>query len=587
MNNHWTVWQPDPESIAGLANRIGCPELVARLLLIRGFHEAEAARRFLQPSLKDIRSPFTIKGMEAAVQRIYSAIVHREKLLIFSDYDVDGITSAAVLFLFLKETGADVTYYIPHRIKEGYGLRKQHIRQFADANQVNLIITADCGSSSVEAIDEANEVGIDVIVTDHHHLPPQLPKALAVLNPKRLDCASEFSHLAGVGIAFMLTICLRTHLRQHAFWHNRAEPNLRQLCDLVALGTIADAVPLIRENRIFTAFGINQIQSGNNRTGIASLLKISNSSYRHVTVEDIAFRIVPRLNAAGRMQDAKIAVDLLTIADSSRAADLAEILDHLNDKRKAAETDILADIERYLADHPEDLTEAALVLHDARWHEGVLGIVASRLVDRYHRPVVLLAVRDGIAKGSARSVAGINLYECLRECAAWLDTFGGHAAAAGLRTKSELLEKFKHGLLAVVQRYRQNVPEVTDYHIDAELNLEDICEAMMTSLDQLKPFGQGNPEPLFMTRDVTVAQSQLVGQHHRRMLLQPSHGRQVKPIPAIQFNVDPFEKPPRRLSTVAFHLRWNYWQNSRRLQLVVKDTEAAGIEAVQPTAIKT
>ena len=579
MNNHWTILQPDPESITRLADRIGCSQLVARLLLIRDLHSVVEARDFLHPSLKDIRSPFALKGMHAAVKRIYSAIVNKEKMLIFSDYDADGITSAAVLYIFLRDTGADVTYYIPHRIKEGYGLRKQHIHQLAEDNEVRLIITADCGSTSNDAIDEANAVGIDVIITDHHHLPPTLPKALAVLNPKRLDCTSDFSHLAGVGIAFMLTICLRTHLRQQAFWKNRVEPNLKQLCDLVALGTIADAVPLTRENRIFAAFGIKRIQSGRNRSGITSLLKISNSHHRHITSEDIAFQIVPRLNAAGRMQHAKIAVDLLTMSDTRRAADLAEKLNRLNEKRKATENDILADIDRYLSGHPEELTTDALVLHNSHWHEGVLGIVASRLVERYRRPVVLLAVRDGVAKGSARSVPEINLFDCLSECAAWLDRFGGHAAAAGLLTKPELLGDFKDGLMAVLKRRRRQATIMTDLCIDAELKLEDINEAIMTALDQLKPFGRGNPEPLFMVRNVAVVQSQLVGKYHRRMLLQPSHESSGIPIAAIEFNVDPDGAPPRKLSSVAFHLRWNHWQNKRRLQLVVKDTEAAIIES--------
>ncbi|NNK85055.1 MAG: single-stranded-DNA-specific exonuclease RecJ, partial [Desulfobacterales bacterium] len=312
MKKDWKILQPDAPSVKNLCDSLECDPVTATLLINRKIDTPESALKFLNPSFNDIRSPFSIKDMDIAVRRIYKAIKDSEKILIFGDYDVDGITSTSILFNFLQNTGADTHYYIPHRTKEGYSLQVTHISDYAIPNKFDLIITVDCGASSHEAVKTAQNAGIDVIITDHHIIPVKIPPAYAVVNPKRHDCKVGFDNLAGVGVVFVLIICLRKYLREMHLWQDRPEPNLKNLCDLVALGTLADSVPLVDENRIFTAAGINIIKTGNNRPGIEALLKIGHIKTSYINSEDIAFKLVPRLNASGRMEHGKLSVEILT-----------------------------------------------------------------------------------------------------------------------------------------------------------------------------------------------------------------------------------------------------------------------------------
>ncbi|MDP4858314.1 MAG: DHHA1 domain-containing protein, partial [Desulfobacterales bacterium] len=411
--------------------------------------------------------------------------------------------------------------------------------------------------------------GIDVVVTDHHRVSDTLPSAVAVVNPKRPDCTAGFEHLAGVGVAMALLICLRKHLRERGAWHTRSEPNLKALCDLVALGTIADAVPLVDENRIFVTAGIEVIRSGRSRTGVIGILDNCRLSCRDVDAEDLAFKIVPRLNAAGRMDHALLAARLLLTENRATAKGIADSLDELNNRRKDTERQILQQIGQYLKDHPQELNRRALVLSHEGWHEGVLGIVASRLVERHYRPVVLISTREGIGKGSARSILGFNLYRGLTACADQLENFGGHGMAAGLGIRTENISAFKAAFEQAAATASVDIDPAPEIRIDCVLDFERITDQLIDEIDALQPFGSGNSQPLFMAGDVQVMHSQIVGARHRRMrLTQSGTGRSF---PAIQFNVDPSQALPERLKKIAFHLQWNRWNGGKSAQMVIEE----------------
>lgn len=531
--------------------------------------EKEAAE-FLNVSLNNLSSPFDLKDMEAAVERIYRAIAAREKILLFGDYDVDGITSTAILLVFFERIGADITAYIPHRLKEGYGLKAFHITHLARLNKIDLIITADCGSTNFEAAAKARDIGIDVIITDHHNIGEKIPAALAVINPKRHDCTAGLEKLAGVGVAFTLIICLRKFLRDKNFWKDQSEPNLKAFCDLVALGTIADMVPLIQENRIFSKTGL-EIINANCRTGIKALLHAAGVEEQAADEQDIAFRLAPRLNAAGRMEHASIAVDLLTTTDIQRAEQIAQSLNGYNEQRRKLENKSIQDIERILTKKPQILEQKTMVLWNRQWHEGVLGIVASRMVEKYYRPVILIAVKDQICKGSARSIPGVDLYERLSACSDVLEKFGGHEMAAGLSITAENLELFQKRFEDSISRMVEPDDLIPTLTIDQELNFSDISEGLIDEIESLAPFGSGNPEPIFMAANVKVASSKIVGSNHRRMVLSQPLNSEGRIFNAIHFNIDTGRPLKNSFDKIAFKLRWNRWKGTKTAQLVIED----------------
>jgi len=479
------------------------------------------------------------------------------------------VTSTALLMEFLRHTGADVSYYIPHRTKEGYGLQKSHITGIAVPAGINLIITVDCGSSSHEAVKAALDAGIETVITDHHMVPEKLPDAIAVINPKRSDCASGFYDLAGVGVAFSLVICLRKYLRDMHFWESHPEPNLKNLCDLIALGTVADMVPLTGENRIFTKTGLDLINSGS-RTGISALIKESGSNKYPFDSEEIAFRLAPRINALGRIDHAKEAVELLLTDDPGIAGKIARQMNMMNTKRQNIERKILDDILEYIDNNPDALEHQSIVLSDQSWHQGVLGIVASKMVEKFHRPVVLFAEKDGVAKGSGRSIPSFNLYEGLKACSKILEGFGGHSMAAGLSIKIDNLVFFKKEFEKTV--IKMSLPEgsLPFVSIDHELGFNDIDANLVDGIESLKPFGAGNPEPVFLARNVTVVSSEIVGENHRRMLLRQSPGKEEKIYNAIHFNAGPDLKENIYFEEMAFRLRWNRWNGNKSIQLVIE-----------------
>ena len=581
MKKQWQILQPDQESVQKICALVKCNPIIATILVNRNIISPAEALNFLKPSLNNIRPPFSIKDMEAAVRRIVAAIAGNEKILIFGDYDVDGITATTILFKFLRYTEADVSYYIPHRIKEGYGLQINHILDYALPKKINLIITADCGSSSHAALQAAQNAGIDVIVTDHHKTSDNPPPAVAFLNPNRPDCPSGFNHLAGVGVAFYLLISLRKSLRDTHFWHNRPEPNLKNICDLVALGTVADMVPLVDENRILTKTGLDLINSGHqtlpySQAGIKALIETSGIKNRYLDTYDIAFKLAPRLNAAGRIAHAATAVELLTTEDMETGKQLAGTLNKMNSARQEIEKNILEEILAHLAKNPRRLQQSTLVLSDqeshTEWHEGVLGIVAARLVKKYFRPVALIKIKDGIGKGSARSIPGCDLYDGLLACANDLESFGGHSMAAGLKIKAENLDIFQKNFeKAVLQITKPKDFEPTIF-IDYELDFDEISDELIDQLESLKPFGTANPEPLFMARKIEVLSSKIVGENHRQMLLRQAFGKVNKTISAIHFNIDTGMPLKENFDWIIFRIGWNRWNNTKTAQIVIEDT---------------
>ncbi|MBW2604498.1 MAG: single-stranded-DNA-specific exonuclease RecJ [Deltaproteobacteria bacterium] len=571
MKKEWQILQPDIHSVEKLCGILKCHPAVGSILVNRNITSAEDVSNFFNTSLNQLSPPFSIKDMDAAVDRILEAIERKEKILIFGDYDVDGITATTILLEFLRLVDADVSYYIPHRIAEGFGLKKNHISDYALPNRINLVITVDCGSDSHDAVKAANDAKIDVIITDHHMISDTTPPAVAVINPKRNDCPSGFRDLAGVGVAFYLLICLRKKLRDTNFWKDRPEPNLKNYCDLVALGTLADMVPLTRQNRILIKAGMNIIRSSL-RPGLNALIEVCRINKHAVDTDDIVFYLAPRLNSAGRMDHASIAVELLTAKNIKAARDIAHSLDRLNQDRRDIENKILAQVHNHLKKNPHLLRKNTLVLIHQDWHIGILGIVASRLMKKYFRPVVLITTANGIGKGSARSIPEVNLYEGLSACAENIENFGGHPMAAGLTIKTENIDPFKNHFENIVSRMTKPIDFIPKIAIDCRLDFVDISDKLIDELESLKPFGSANHEPLFMTKKVHIVSSKRVGNHHRQLVLEQQIGKTGKTFNAIQFNVEPRIPLTDSFDQMAYRLGWNRWNGRKNAQIIIEET---------------
>jgi single-stranded-DNA-specific exonuclease len=571
MKKEWQILQPDIHLVEKLCGMLNCHPAVASILINRNIFSTEDVSNFFNTSLSQLRPPFSIKDMDVAVDRILTAIERKEKILIFGDYDVDGVTATSILLDFLRSAGANVSYYIPHRITEGYGLKKNHISDVAMPNGIHLIITVDCGSDDQDAVKAARNAGIDVIITDHHMISDTIPPAVAVVNPKRKDCPSGFHDLAGVGVAFYLLICLRKKLRDTDFWKDRPEPNLKNYCDLVALGTLADVVPLTCENRILTAAGINIIRS-TRRPGLNALIEVCEINKHDIDSDDIVFYLAPRLNSAGRIDHAATAVELLRAEDIKTARTIAQSLNRLNQNRRSIENKILAEANDHIKNNTHLLRKNTLVLAHQDWHLGILGIVASRLMKKYFRPVVLITTADGIGKGSARSIPEVNLYEGLSACADDLETFGGHSMAAGLKIKTENIDRFKNHFENIVNHMASPVDFIPKIAIDCRLDFVNISDKLIDELESLKPFGIANHEPLFMTKKVHIVSSKYVGDHHRQMVLEQKIGKTMKTFNAIQFNVDTRIPLKDTFDQMAYRLRWNRWNGRKNAQIVIEET---------------
>lgn len=572
MKKQWRVLQPDQNSVDDLSKNLGCSRLLAKLLVLRGMTSRDPALRFLNPSLGTLTRPLAMAGMREAISRIHQAIVSEETIIVFGDYDTDGVTATAVLVSFLRRCGAQVRYYIPYRMTDGYGLSVDFIDKRALPAGADLIITVDCGSSSHEAVSHARRAGIDTIVTDHHPVTVPPTDAIAVVNPTRSDCPSNLNHLAGVGVAFYLIIALRTHLRKNNFWAPNEEPNLKRYCDLVALGTIADVAPIVSENRVLTATGLQRINR-DPRPGVAALIRNGKTPTAPVDAETVSFQLAPRLNAAGRMAHARISCELLLAEQKEKANRLAASLCKLNSRRQSLEAELLDAISSQLNRNPQKLEKPVLVAHGPHWHEGILGIVAARLVRKYHRPAIVLSTDNGTGKGSGRSIEGIDLSIALGHCADLLDRYGGHPLAVGLSLPSSRIEAFIVRLAATVDQMTHKDGIETTLPIDARVPISDITPALMNDLERMGPFGQGNPYPRFIDDQVRIHACHRIGTCHRKLVLSSLSDTGGK-LDAIHFNVSGDPPLSGQVMAIAYRPQWNYWKGKKKLQLLIEDTSS-------------
>jgi single-stranded-DNA-specific exonuclease len=517
LTKRWEIASGNPRVEEKLAAALQIRPLAARLLVNRGITSIEAARDFLTPSLQHLHDPFLMRGMAEAVNRLTQSLQSQETIGIYGDYDVDGITATAVLRWFFRDIGVPVPYYLPHRMREGYGLNAEAVRKLADEG-IRVLITVDCGITGHEEVQLARRLGMDVIVTDHHQVPPTLPEAVAVLNPHQAECGYPAKELAGVGIAFKLVMALRGRLRQEARWAGKT-PNLRRHLDLVALGTIADVAPLQGENRIFVKHGLQEL-TRSQKLGVQTLKRVTHLAQQDIGPRQVGYTLAPRLNAAGRLAAAQAGVELLLAEDMEQAEKLALYLDTVNRERQEVQAQIYAEAKAAIeADGGVD-NRWAIVLASEHWHPGVVGIVASRLVEEYGRPTVLIGLEGDSGKGSGRSIAAFHLYNALVACREVLVGFGGHEHAAGIRIHRQQVPHFEEALNRIASDQLTKVDQSPMLAIDAEIHLQEIDDTLLQFIEQLEPFGEGNPPPVLLARGVEVAGTPtLVGreQHHLRL----------------------------------------------------------------------
>ena len=500
--------EPDPALVVSLQESTDLPANIIKILTNRHLETTLAIQQFLNPSLSDLKDPFELHGMEAGIDRVTRALMNNEKMMIYGDYDVDGITATALLYMVLNKLGAQVSFYLPNRLTEGYGLSKKCIDE-ARANGITLIITVDTGITAVEEVEYATSTGMDVVITDHHEPVESIPKAYAIIDHKQPAC-NYGGELSGVGVAYKFAQALYHRLAQD-------ERELQEHLDLVALGTSADIVPLVGENRILTKFGMHQI-SRTNKPGLKSLAFVSGLMGKDISTGQVVFILAPRINALGRLGDARDAIRLLSTRDERLAAEIARKLDSENRRRKEIDEQTLHQALDQMREVANTETDQAIVLAEEGWHQGVIGIVASRLVERFHLPTVMIAITDGEGKGSARSIPGFHLCDALKECEDLLIKYGGHKYAAGLSIKPENIPEFRERFKKVSMNHLSREDIVPKLHIDLEIELGDVNDDFMKSIEAFSPFGPQNLRPVFLTRNCEVlGQPYVVGHNHLKM----------------------------------------------------------------------
>lgn len=565
----WNVLNAEPDARWD-SREWGVSPLTIRILQNRGISDPGQAKQFLAPALSDLPDPFLMKGTKAAAIRILTALRRGEKIALFGDYDVDGTTAVALLLLFLREAGAQVEFYLPHRLKEGYGLNQGAVEKIK-AQGAKLLITADCGVSNFEEIRWAQENGLDVIITDHHEIPKVLPPALTVLNPKQNDCHYPFKGLAGVGVAFNLIIALRRLLREEGFWNDGDVPNLKGYLDLVALGTVSDVVPLTGVNRIIAKHGLKEL-ARSSRAGILALKEVGGLTSAAVDTATVNFRFAPRLNAAGRLDDATAVVRMLAARDRHEAHQIAFHLNELNLQRQRIEEKILFEAREMIRGSEDLQRRKTIVLASPDWHPGVIGIVASRLTEEFNRPTILIALKGKTGKGSGRSIPSFPLYLAIKSCERWMERFGGHDQAVGLAISKEAIPDFSRAFEEFADSALPPEFLIPSLTLDTVVRLEQMNESFLSELDSLAPFGMGNPEPVIGLNDLTVVDSKPVGRDHLRLRVQ--EGRIIRD--AIGFRMASLHPlGPQRIK-LALSPQVNLFQGRRTLQLKIVDLQAAG-----------
>ena len=579
IEKRWVVKpQGNPEAVAAMAAATGISPVLANLLVQRGIDTLEKAKKFFNPQLSDLHDPFLMKDMDKAVERVERAVRNREKIMVYGDYDVDGTTAVALVYKFLRQIGhKDLLFYIPDRYTEGYGISTKGI-DHAARKGATLIIALDCGIKAIEKVDYAKRKGVDFIICDHHLPAEEIPRAVAVLDPKRADCSYPFDELSGCGVGFKL---VQAYCQKNGIPFQQIEP----LLDLLAVSIASDIVPLVDENRILAHYGLLRLNASPSK-GLLSIIKICGLDRHNITIDDIVFKIGPRINAAGRMRmdendenaapsGGYAAVNLLSEGNESLAEEFGSVIDGFNQDRKCIDRSVTQEAHDFIEAHAELKAAKSTVIYNPRWMKGIVGIVASRLIETYYRPTVVLTMSNGFVTGSARSVPGFDLYQAIESCSDLLENFGGHMYAAGLTMRPERVEEFTRRFNAYVE---ENIDPITlqpQVEIDSELFFSNITPAFRRDLNRFQPFGPGNPAPVFVTRGVVShGETKLVGadcEHLRMDLMQR-------------------QKPNTTIQTIAFqqptHYEWiraghpidvcyqiveNHYRGSVSVQLRIKD----------------
>ena len=566
MERIWNLKkQGDQNEVKHLSAALNVNMVIARLLVQRGIKTFNEAKAFFRPRLSDLHDPFLMKDMDKAVKRLEDAISNNEKILIYGDYDVDGTTSVSLVYSFLRKFYDHLDYYIPNRYSEGYGISYKGIN-YAFRHNYNLIIALDCGIKAAKKIEYAKKYDIDFIICDHHTPDNKLPDAVAVLDPERDDCNYPYKYLSGCGVGFKL-------IHAYSLKNNIPFENILKYIDLVAVSIASDIVPLTGENRILTYYGLKKLNE-NPCTGLKAIISVSGIDDKEINVNDIVFKIGPRINAAGRMESGKQVVDLLISNNPDEAILLCEKINHYNQTRRNIDKNITQEAMDEIS-ATTNKSEYTTILYNPKWHKGVIGIVASRLIENYYRPTIILTESNGLAAGSARSVDGFDLYKAITECSDLLESFGGHTYAAGLTLKIENIIKFKNRFEEVVKETITREQLTPHIEIDTELSLKDITPKFFRILKQFEPFGPENMNPMFFSENVSDNGSgRLVGnegEHIKLNLIQEEEPFHV--LPAIAFNQSQhFEKITVGNSfDIAYTIVENNYRGNVTLQLNIKD----------------
>jgi single-stranded-DNA-specific exonuclease len=564
MEKRWNLISTDSNNTRALQDALKIHPILCALLVQRGITDFEAAKKFFRPQLEHLHSPWLMKDMRKAVDRINVAIQKNQKILVFGDYDVDGTTSVATLYQFLKQLSQNIDYYIPHRYKEGYGVSKIGI-DFAKENEFDLIISVDCGIKSTDLIAYAKELGIDFIICDHHLPDPLLPPAVAILNAKQIDCTYPYKELCGCGVVFKLITALAEE-------HQLPAESYLQYLDLVATAIAADIVPITDENRTLAFFGVQKVNE-NPSPGLKALMELAKQTGA-MRITNLVFAVAPRINAAGRMDDAKKAVQLFIEQDYEKALAFGSILQQDNLDRREADTTITEEALAQIENDPLHSSKKSSVVFQSHWHKGVVGIVASRLIEKYYKPTIVLTQSGDVITGSARSVNGFNLYEALHACREHLLGYGGHFAAAGMTMSVDALADFKIAFeAAVAERIteEQLTPEIS---INAVLSLDDIGLQFYNIIAQMEPFGPENMRPIFIAKEVyDTGYTKLVKEQH--ISFNVTQGKTN--VRGIGYNMPDHMKIIKsgKPFDLVFQLQLNEWQGNQSVQMQVIDIKAS------------
>ena len=562
MKKKWHLKEIDSLTIEKLNSELNITSLFSRLLINRGILCQKDAKDFFLPTLEKLPNPNLMYGIKKSVERIIQAVGKNEKILIYGDFDCDGITSTAILYNFLFSIGADVKAYNPDRLEEGYGINFDSIDKLVSEGY-RLFITTDCGISENQVIEDSKKFSIDFIITDHHTIPEKLPDAYSIINPKLKDCKYPFKEICAAGVVFNLIVALRSSLRENGFFNDKIEPNLARYLDLVSIGTVADSMPIIGVNRIFVFNGLKEIKN-TSRKGLKHLISKQKEKF---SIRDISFDIAPKINAAGRVGKASNAVSLLTSDDDVEVERLAGIIQSNNQIRQQIQEKVLNEAEKLaeikLQKHPD---KSSLVLFSQDWHPGVLGIIASRIVKKYGLPCVILSSKDSIAKGSLRTANELNVYRVLEQCSNILIQFGGHSAAAGVTIYEDKIKEFENKFESIISNYDFEAGEPLE--IDSLVKFSEINIDLISDIEKMEPFGKGNPYPIFVSKNVKIESKRVLKDKHLEMYLNQDNFK----MRAIWFNFNKSSSDMENIDIV-FTLQRDSFRGNNNINLNILDIE--------------